>query len=318
MPPDDLRGYSPPVKFLAGPTGEEWRYDETLAERLGRYASHRHRGDAMLEYIAGLRDPDSHTLSAIRAMDTCARALAWRHYYTRQDSRLLAARTCKKHLLCPFCATRRAARAAGRFSERVDLVTRRDVSLLARFVTLTVKNGPNLGERFNHLHDALRILRQRVHRNNAASEFSKVAGAVWSFEAKRGANSGEWHPHVHGVWIVREEIDQAELSRQWESITGDSFVVDVRPISEDHGAAFAETFKYALKFADLPLADNFSAWRTLRGRNLIACSGVLRGVEMPDEGSDDLIEDEARYYDLLFRYESRSGDKPRYRFFGHM
>jgi hypothetical protein len=320
MPPDDLRGYSPPVQFLAGPTGEEWRNDAALAERLGRYASHRLRANAMRQYIAALPERDSATTTAVRAMTTCGLALAWRHYYVRGESRLLAARTCKKHLLCPFCATRRAARSMARYLERVELVTTRDPALRLMFVTLTVKNGEDLAERFNHLHSALRILRKRVSRDNAVSEFSKVAGAVWSFEAKRGANSGLWHPHVHGVWLVKEDLDAAELSRQWHAITGDSFVVDVRPVSEDVGAGFAEVFKYALKFSDLPIAENFDAWFTLRNRRLVAASGCLFGVEVPDEGSDDLIADDDRFYDLLFRYVAPEGgaSPPRYRFAGWM
>lgn len=272
----------------------------------------------MAEYIAGLPSGkrDGQTTTALRAMGTCSRFLAWRHYYLRGESRLLATRTCKKHLLCPFCATRRAARMMQRYLERVEYVLQRDPTLRAVFVTLTVKDGENLGERFNHLHSGLRILRQRSHRGNAASEFNKVAGAVWSFESKRGANSGLWHPHVHGVWLVREDVDQAKLSRQWHAITGDSFIVDVRPLSDDHGAGFAEVFKYALKFADLPLADNFDAWRVLRNRRLIAAAGCLFGVEIPDEGSDDLILDDAAFYDLLFAYVGPVDPRlsPRFRF----
>ena len=46
---------------------------------------------------------------------------------------------------------------------------------------------------------------------------------------------------------------------------------------------FLETFKYALKFSDLPLQDNWEAYKTLKGKRLINSFGVLRGVEVPEE-----------------------------------
>jgi hypothetical protein len=142
---------------------------------------------------------------------------------------------------------------------------------------------------------------------------SRGSGLVVRGQA--GANSGEWHPHLHGLWLCRAEVDQDALAQQWKSITGDSFIVDVRPVTND-GGMFAEVFKYALKFADLPLADNFDAWRVLRARRLIASSGVLFGIKEELQSGDELLSD-ARSYDILFNLD-RSDDRLRYRFAGYL
>ena len=62
------------------------------------------------------------------------------------------------------------------------------------------------------------------------------------------------------IWLCSEAPDAHQLSREWKALTGDSFIVDVRPM---HGEidGFLETFKYALKFSDLPLADNWEAFK---------------------------------------------------------
>ena len=62
------------------------------------------------------------------------------------------------------------------------------------------------------------------------------------------------------IWLCHEAPDAYKLSQEWEGLTGDSFIVDVRPM---HGEidGFLETFKYALKFSEMPLADNWEAFQ---------------------------------------------------------
>jgi hypothetical protein len=323
MPPDDGRRISPPAEILAGPTGGEWQTDAALRKRLEAYAQHRVRADAMAEYIRPMVWEKSPEMSAFAAMRECGRSLEWRHYYAAGRSSLLKARTCKKHHLCPMCASLRGLRLAAAYRDRVELVMRGHSTLELQLVTLTVKDGADLVERFSHLHESLRILRKRSGRGNAPTEWDKIVGAVWSFEVKRGLNSGLWHPHVHALAVVKSPIEQAMLSDQWHSITGDSMIVDVRPVNPDQHGAFVECFKYALKFSEMTIPDNFDAWVALRGRRLIASSGVLRGI---DHNLDlmDPVEDDPRYYDILFHFmpsgidtatgEIRSG--ARYQFVG--
>jgi hypothetical protein len=79
------------------------------------------------------------------------------------------------------------------------------------------------------------------------------------------------------------------LSAEWHNITGDSFIVDVRPISqEDPVSGFIEVFKYAVKFSDQPPADTVHAWETLAGKRLLGSAGCFRGVVVPEGLLDDL------------------------------
>ena len=91
---------------------------------------------------------------------------------------------------------------------------------------------------------------------------------------------------MHMIWLCSEAPDAHQLSREWEALTGDSFIVDVRPMYGEIDG-FLETFKYALKFSDLELSDNLHAYKTLKGKRLINSFGALRGVEVPEELTDD-------------------------------
>jgi hypothetical protein len=167
--------------------------------------------------------------------------------------------------------------------------------------TLTVKDGDNLAERFRHLHESQRALWMRKHRGRGCV-LDGVAGAVWSYEVKRGAGSGLWHPHLHMIALAEVEPSQERLSREWHAVTGDSHVVDVRPISqEDPASGFIEVFKYAVKASDMELADTVHAHQTLRGKRLIASAGCFRGVEVPEELTDEPLEG-LPFVELLFRH----------------
>jgi hypothetical protein len=99
------------------------------------------------------------------------------------------------------------------------------------------------------------------------------------------------------IALAECQPSQEELSREWHNITGDSFIVDVRPISQENPAeGFMEVFKYAVKFSDQPPEDTLQAWLTLKGKRLLASAGCFRGVPEPD----DLMDDATALQDLPF------------------
>ena len=61
------------------------------------------------------------------------------------------------------------------------------------------------------------------------------------------------------------------------------------------------TVKYALKFADLPLADNWQAYRDLSNRRLVDSFGLLRGVVVPEELTDEPLEG-LPYVEYFYRW----------------
>jgi hypothetical protein len=110
-----------------------------------------------------------------------------------------------------------------------------------------------------------------------------------------------WHPHLHGIVLCTDQPDMFRLRRESEDITKDSYQVDVRPISGDPVESFVEVFKYALKFSDLTLSDNWEASLILQGRQLLVSFGLFRGVKIPHRLTDELLDD-LPYVELFYRY----------------
>ena len=274
---------------------------EALPKRVDRYGKAKRSALDTAEYMATL---PKHQAVANR-LSGCGNYLLFRHFFTIDTVKLHAASFCMKHLLCPLCAIRRGAKALGAYLDRFEAIKRSNARLRPFLVTLTVKDGPDLRERFKHLHKSQRELWMRKHRGRG-SVLDGVEGAVWSYEVKRGQGSGLWHPHLHMIALAEVMPDADRLSRDWHEITGDSFIVDVRPISQDDPASgFVEVFKYAVKFSDQEPADTVHAWETLAGKRLLGSAGCFRGVEIPEDLTDDPGDYLGLpYVDLLYRYLS--------------
>ena len=309
MDPDTRKKIPQSESVLPG--GSELGEDgiAALPRRLARYAQAHQRALRMADYAT------EHGERKVAArLRKCGHWLLFRHYYTVDKLRLLGADFCRNHLLCPLCAMRRAVKYLRAYMDRLAVVMADNPDLRAYMVTLTVRDGPDLAERFDHLRAGIgAMIQARLSylsdpERNRYVEMVKALGGVYSIEVKRGANSGLWHPHVHMVWLCREAPDRDKLSREWLRWTGDSYIVDVRPVhgQGDMASGFVEVFKYALKFSDLELADNWIAYKSLRGRRLINSFGVLRGVSVPDDLTDEPLDD-MPWVDLVYRWAGSAG-----------
>ena len=277
---------------------------EALPQRVDRYSKAKKGALDIAKYMAA---SPRHQAMAAR-VNGCGDYLLFRHFHTVDQVKLHAAQFCKKHLLCPLCAIRRGAKALAAYLARWEAIKLQNPRLQPYLVTLTVKDGDDLAERFKHLHDSQRELWKRKQRGRG-SVLDDVEGAVWSYEVKRGSGSGAWHPHLHMIALCEAQPDAQQLSTEWHAITGDSFIVDVRPISQDDPVSgFIEVFKYAVKFSDQEAADTVHAWETLRGKRLLASSGCFRGVVVPDELTDDSSDLAGLpYMDMLYRFTRAGG-----------
>lgn len=264
---------------------------EELPKRVDRYSKAKITALDVSEYMAGCEQAQELAKHQKR-LSTCGEYLVFRHYFTIDEVKLHGASLCMQHLLCPLCAIRRGAKSLKAYLDRWEVIKAAQPLLRPFLVTLTVKDGPDLAERFKHLKKSQAELWHRKRRGRG-SVLDGVAGAVWSYEIKRGKRSGEWHPHLHMIALAEsmtlEEADNlGPLSREWKNITGDSHMVNVRPIDQDDPVSgFVEVFKYAVKFSDQPPADTVHAFLTLRGKRLLASSGCFRGVPEPDNLMDD-------------------------------
>lgn len=267
-----------------------------LPAKLARYSEARRKALQMQSFAANA----GHVKEASKLAD-CANYLLFRHYYTVDKVRLHAASFCKKHLLCPMCAIRRGAKMLKAYLQRYEAVIAEHPHLRPYLVTVTVKNGADLAERLRHLRGALRRMTEARRNHAKGQRFVQFARSMGGFHSIEVTNKGQgWHPHAHMIWLCGSEPDQQALSAEWHAWTGDSFIVDVRPL-HDAVEGFLEVCKYALKFSDLELADNWHAYEVMSGQRLIDSHGLMRGVVIPDDLLDEPIDD-LPYVDLFYRY----------------
>lgn len=274
-----------------------------LPSRLARYSRAHHRAVEMSNYLK-----ETGEVKLARNLGSCGHYLLFRDYFTVGKVRLHAAKFCNKHLLCPLCAIRRGAKMVKSYLDRLTVIRQAKPHLKAYLVTFTVKDGPDLAERFQHLHKSITKYHKARHQHDIRREVQKASGAVWSYEFKRGKNSGQWHPHLHAVWLCEDAPDMHRIRDEWKAITGDSFMVDVRPFhdQEDVVSGFLEVFKYAVKFADLPLEDTWHGFQTLAGRRLIASFGDFFGVDVPEDLTDEKLDD-LPYVEMLYKFVYKVG-----------
>lgn len=278
---------------------------------IDRQSARKARATDMAKYIGELKSPQRPDLQKLHTnLKNCANYLVFHDYYTIEETRLVKSKTCKKHLLCPFCAARRGAKMLHQNLPKIESVIAENPARKLALVTLTVKNGHDLRERYQHLRRSLRKLNQR--RTNALkgqqwTEWAKVAGAVRAVEI---TNKGQgWHPHAHLVVLLDDWIDRDALQEEWHEITGDSYLVDIRRIKPKQTEAgglsiidgLAECFKYAVKFSDMELDLTWQAYQVLKGKRLIDAFGVFRGIQLPESLTDDPLEN-LPYTELIYSY----------------
>lgn len=291
------------VTILAEESNKGAGHRDKFPDRLNRYGKAKNRALAVSKYITE-NEPQYKKLGSL--VSSCGDWLKFREYYTIDEIRLHGASFCKKHLLCPLCAIRRGAKHLGRYIARFEELKAANGQLQPYMVTLTVKDGSDLSERFKHLQKSVQKLNHKRHVQKCKTILHDVHGAVWSYEIKRGNGSGLWHPHCHAIWLSDSQPDQVKLSQEWLAITGDSFIVDVRPINPvDVVSGFLEVFKYAVKFSDQPLEDTFHCFKTLSGKRLLGSFGLFYGIPEPDDLTDDCLDD-LPYIDHFFTFYNGS------------
>lgn len=300
MGPPDPRKTNPPDPESLAAEGLGGG-DQSVERRLARMVPAKARSRQMAGYLAQVQE------SRLAAkLYECGGFLHFREW-ANHDNRVTLHRGyfCQVPLLCPVCAIRRGGKLLRTYVEKAEYLLRDHDAFM---VTLTVKNGPDLWERWMHLRGGLRKLRERAKKGYGA--MAAARGYVGAFEFTKGRDG--WHPHLHMVWFVPKGAHVAggagsALSEDWHAITGDSFIVDARPLHGDLVDAFCEVLKYALKFSTLDLADNLEAFRTLRGKRLMTSGGVMHGLELPEDAKLDDDPLDGPFIEMVFRWAGARG-----------
>lgn len=292
-------------------------FDESdkFSARLDRYSTAKKRCLENSNYLSKLynqlsSEADHGVLTEIVRttsirLKECGHYLKFNHYYTVGKVRLTKASFCKQHLICPLCAIRRGAKTLKAYTDRHRVITAKNPSWRLSMITLTVKNGDVLEERFEHLQKSVaRVFERRrdwLKKGRGLTEWRKVHGYVGTYEVTHPETG--WHPHAHIMVLHTESFDYRALQDEWKAITGDSHVLNVSAAHhpDEPELDFLEVFKYAVKFSDLTPLDNTTAFLALRGRRLLFSGGAFRGVDVP-ESLEDILLDDLPYIELMYRY----------------
>jgi plasmid rolling circle replication initiator protein Rep len=287
-------------------------------EKLVRYSDAKRHQKTVLAHIV---DHEPLLFKEAEALQACGSWLTFRNFYTIGQYRLISGCSCKKHLLCGLCALRRAAKQVKSYEAKLYQVLKEKPLLKPFLITLTVKNGSDLGERTKHLCKAIRSMTAKRRNAKAGSRnktiFSLIAGAAGAFEFKKGTGSNLWHPHIHMLALLSEDIDigqfEANLSREWLKMTKDSHQVNAKPINMESETsrfgAICEVFRYALKFGEMDIEDQIHAYKVLHGQRFVFSFGALHGVQIPDN-DNDTIEDSLAllpYIDIVYKFIDATG-----------
>ena len=177
--------------------------------RISRFGLLKHRAKLQEQYLWTQVDfnsdsPSEESIEALKAatkLKECGQFLQFRNYYTVDQIKLVKAHYCNKHLLCPICAGVRAARSMKRYLERIYELMNQKRGLKPVLITLTVKNGEDLEERFEHLTSSFKTLLQRYRdfkkKGRGFNQFCKIDGAFYTTEYTYNEKTKQWHPHIH-------------------------------------------------------------------------------------------------------------------------
>jgi hypothetical protein len=311
---DALAGYE--IQALQSAKADQHR------DRITRFGILKHRAKQQENFLWTLAkfkenypkdapsDESARAIKSAQKLKECGNFLLFKNFYTIDQTKLTKFQACNQHLLCPFCASIRASRSSSRYVERVDQLLKKNKKLKPVLITLTVKNGDNLSERFSHLAKSFKTLlarrRDYLKKGRGFNQFCKVEGAFYSCEYTYTKENG-WHPHIHLFALIEEWIDQEELRETWHEITGDSFIVDVRRVKKEKGLGYSngvrEVFKYALKFSELSVENTWEAFKTLKGKRLTGSFGILHGVKIPENLADDMPDEkDLPYLEMLYKF----------------
>lgn len=300
--------------ILADELIKGWDQTSQLSKRLESFSSLKHKSIEFIDW-ASLSGADIQTAKSKKTftnLKDCGQYMIFRDYLVSKRSRLIGACTCKIHLLCPFCASRRGVKHSMAYKEKVELLkSQSDNNLDLVFITFTVKNGESLHERFTHLRNSMRFLlkqrnNQALNKGTHKTEMFKLSGGVFAYEFKRGSGSKDWHPHIHMLALLPKSsrIDIDTLKQEWSTITLDSSVINIKYADDN---AYLEVFAYALKFSEMEHADRWEAFNLLARERLISSFGDLRAIEVSETETDEPLNDKEPFLDVLYKFQQNRG-----------
>lgn len=155
-----------------------------------------------------------------------------------------------------------------------------------KMISLTLKHSDDpLQLQIKRLYDCFRKLRRRAY-------FQKlITGGVWFFQLTLNHTTEQWHPHIHCL-VAGKFLPHNRLKELWHKITGDSYVVDIRPVRDLENAA-VEVARYATSPADVsavPLEQALEIYHATKHRRVCGSWGTAKKVTLKPTPQDDIDE----------------------------
>lgn len=242
---------------------------ETLAATF-RHSGWRARRQAVYAAMQAVEAPQSR----LRAFAACgANCYVLQSDLDPTDFRL-AASTCHDRFCLP-CAQTRSKVIAANVAERLG-------NTVCRFFTFTLRHrDAPLADLIDALYAAFTDLRRHPFWRKSQK------GGIAFLEVKRSHDGLTWHPHLH-VLGQGKFIDNKKLANVWHSITGDSFIVDVRLVRRNDDA-----IRYVTKYASKPFDPSLFrdpnalalAVHGLASRRMVKTYGSWRGLKTTSQPS---------------------------------
>jgi diadenosine tetraphosphate (Ap4A) HIT family hydrolase len=220
----------------------------------------------------------------------------------------LSVLTCGRHIaqiipnftcefrLCPDCGRRRSRRLQNKYLPAMRAFLRHHHVTPVHLVLTQTHRKETRKQSAKRIKDAF----TKLHRNSFWKEFFK--GGTWSLEFTKDKN-GLHHTHLHIIGFRRKFFDIGLLRSEWLAVTGDSHVLNLKPI-QDIAAGLREVVKYVSKPLDIRRfgADDLREFLKLKKMQMFGTFGEFRdfckGFDPSDNDGDEVSESESSSRDL--------------------
>lgn len=194
---------------------------------------------------------------------------------------------------CVPCSRDRANRIVTNMTSQLDHGT-------VRFLTLTLKHSSTpLAEQITRIYHCFRRLRR------ARFWQAGVTGGCAVLEIKHSHRDDLWHVHIHCL-IQGNYIPHRDLKAEWWRITGDSNVIDIRPVTDSRKGA-----RHITKYITKPIASTLINKPDCLDEMIVACDrrrlvltwGSWRGLALSKSPNDITWKSVCSLADLYKRYD---------------
>ncbi len=205
----------------------------------------------------------------------------------RHIARIIPNFTCEFRL-CPDCSRRRSRKLQNKYLPMMRAFIQRNNVKPVHLVLTQTHRKETRKQAIKRVRDSFTKLQRRIF----WKEFFK--GGTWSLETTKD-KKGFHHAHLHIIAFRRKFFDIGLLRDEWVAVTGDSHVLNLKPI-EDIASGLREVVKYVSKPLDIRRFDaaDLKEFLGLKNMRMFGTFGEFRDFCR----SFDLSADETAVSDL--------------------